>query len=360
MRKLLIIDGSSMLTTCYYGNLPKEVMYAKTPEEKETGYKKILQTSNGEYTNAIYGMLKTVLKIMKEQKPSHMAIVFDKSRNTFRRQIYPEYKGNRSQTMQPLKEQFIAAEKLFADLGIPVFYSSEYEADDYAGSLANKFWSEIPVVLMTKDVDYLQLVSDEKNIRAWMVQPSKEKADKLFEDYMVNEELANLPYKTFEFTEEVVREEYNLPNAKAIIDMKALGGDTSDNIPGVKGIGPESAAKLLMEYGTIEELYSSLEDWGPDIEDFWKENLNLKKGLYKKLTAKDENINYDAKQMAFLSKELATIKCDIPIEKSLNEFKCMLNKDAFKEICQHYEFRLSLDDYISAFKQKDRNYELGL
>ena len=103
MEKLLIIDGSSMLSTNYYGNLPKAILFVKTEEEKERLYPQILHNAAGEYTNALYGMLRTVLKIVKEQQPSHLAIVFDATRDTFRRQLYSEYKGNRSETPAPLK-----------------------------------------------------------------------------------------------------------------------------------------------------------------------------------------------------------------------------------------------------------------
>ena len=94
----LVIDGSSMLVTNYYGNLPREIMFEKDEEKKKSYYPKIMHTSKGVYTNAIYGMLRTLLKIIKEQQPEYMAIVFDKSRDTFRRELYAEYKGTRKET----------------------------------------------------------------------------------------------------------------------------------------------------------------------------------------------------------------------------------------------------------------------
>lgn len=340
MKKLLIIDGSSMLTTNYYGNLPKSIMFAKTLEEKEKHYTEILHNSAGEYTNALYGMLRTVLKIIEEQQPTHMAIVFDATRNTFRRKLYAEYKGTRSETPGPLKQQFIAAEKMFEDMGIKVFCSSEFEADDFAGSLAEKFYSQIPVVVMTKDVDYLQLVSDEKNIRAWMVQTKQEKADELFSTYGIDKELSNLPTKVFEFTEEIVKSELNLPSAKAVIDMKALGGDTSDNIPGVKGISDTTAASILCEYETVENLYAMVEDAGSSIEDFWVQSgIISRKGALKKLLAPGSDFELSAKEKAFLSKRLATIKLDIPIQEQLSDFEVKINQKAFTDICNRYEFK---------------------
>lgn len=339
MEKLLIIDGSSMLSTNYYGNLPKALMFAKTKEEKEKYYPQILHNTAGEYTNALYGMLRTILKIIKEQNPSHMAIVFDATRNTFRRKLYSEYKGNRSETPDPLKQQFVAAEKMFSDLGLQVLFSEEYEADDYAGSLAEKFCSQIPVVVMTKDADYLQLVSDEKNIRAWMIQTKQEKANELFETYGLDLKLANLPTKVFEFTDKVVKTEYGLPFSKAIIDMKALGGDSSDNIPGVKGISDATAAKLLCEYETVETLYDVIEISNSEIEQLWVDlGIVPRKGNLKKLLAIADDTGRTAKEKAFLSKKLATIKTDITISEDLNNFKTNIDKNILLDICKRYEF----------------------
>lgn len=169
--QLIIIDGSSMLVTAYYGNLPKALLFEKDPEKKKELYSQIMKNEHGRYTNALYVMCRTLDKIMAEQKPSHIAIVFDATRDTFRREIYPNYKGNRGETPEPLKEQFISAEKMLHEMGYPVFFSTEYEADDLAGSLAKRFESEIPVRIITKDHDYLQLVTD--NTLLWLLQKTR-------------------------------------------------------------------------------------------------------------------------------------------------------------------------------------------
>lgn len=175
--KFVIVDGSSMLSTCYYAVLPREIMFAKTEEEKQKHYGKILHAGDGTYTNAIFGMLKTIASLLKKQKPGYIAFVFDKTRDTFRRELYAEYKGTRGATPEPLKQQFVLIESILEEAGFRVLYSDDYEADDYAGSLVMKFRSQVPVVVMTKDHDYLQLVNDEYNVRAWMVQAKQEKAD---------------------------------------------------------------------------------------------------------------------------------------------------------------------------------------
>ena len=334
----LIIDGSSMLSSSYYGNLPKQILFAKTEEERAKHYDKIMHAPDGTYTNGIFTMLRTVLKILKNQKPDHIAFVFDKTRNTFRRELYADYKGTRGETPAPLKQQFILAEEMFKEMGFPVFFSDQYEADDFAGSITEKFWQQDSIVLMTKDVDYLQLVSDEKNVRAWMVQVSQEKADKLFAAYQVDKKRTNLPDKVFEFTEAYIEGEYGLSSGNMVVDWKALAGDSSDNIPGVKGISDKSAVPLLNEYQTVEGLYEALEEEGTSIEDFWKESLGLRKGSYKKLTAPG------AKKSALLSKQLATIGRDIPIAAVLSDFKCIPNREGFLKIVERFGFQSLKDE----------------
>lgn len=334
----LIIDGSSMLSSSYYGNLPKQILFAKTEEERAKHYDKIMHAPDGTYTNGIFTMLRTVLKILKTQKPDHIAFVFDKTRNTFRRELYADYKGTRGETPAPLKQQFVLAEEMFQEMGFPVFFSDQYEADDFAGSITEKFWQQDSIVLMTKDVDYLQLVSDERNVRAWMVQVSQEKADKLFTAYQVDKKRTNLPDKVFEFTEAYIEGEYGLSSGNMVIDWKALSGDSSDNIPGVKGISDKSSIPLLNEYKTVEALYEALEEEGSGIEDFWKEFLGLRKGSYKKLTAPG------AKESALLSKQLATIRRDIPIATELSDFKCIPNREEFLKIVERFGFQSLKDE----------------
>lgn len=334
----LIIDGSSMLSSSYYGNLPKQILFAKTEEERAKHYNKIMHAPDGTYTNGIFTMLRTVLKILKNQTPDHIAFVFDKTRNTFRRELYADYKGTRGETPAPLKQQFVLAEEMFQEMGFPVFFSDQYEADDFAGSITEKFWQQDSIVLMTKDVDYLQLVSDERNVCAWMVQVSQEKADKLFAAYQVDKKRTNLPDKVFEFTETYIQGEYGLSSGNMVIDWKALAGDSSDNIPGVKGISDKSSIPLLNEYQTVEALYEALEEEGSGIEDFWKEFLGLRKGSYKKLTAPG------AKESALLSKQLATIRRDIPIAAELSDFTCIPNREGFLKIVERFGFQSLKDE----------------
>ncbi|EGT0689409.1 MAG: hypothetical protein E7J18_08320 [Clostridioides difficile] len=157
-KMLLIIDGSSLLSTSFYANSGKYIM-AKTDEEKETAAKNLLKSSKGKYTNGVLTFMRTLLKLIENQKPSHMAVVWDRTRNTFRQNIKGcngTYKGQRKETPEPLKEQFLTTQELLEGI-IPQFISKIedsiiYEADDFAGSLSVRYSNDMPVFLYTKDV----------------------------------------------------------------------------------------------------------------------------------------------------------------------------------------------------------------
>lgn len=347
-RKFVIVDGSSLLSTCYYAVLPREIMFAKTDEEKEKHYGKILHASDGTYTNGIMGVLKAVASMMKRQQPAYMAFVFDKTRDTFRRELYPDYKGTRGRTPEPLKQQFVLMEQILEETGFKVLYSDRYEADDYAGSLVMKFREQVPMVVMTKDHDYLQLVSDAYNVRAWMVQTRQEKADELYEKYYsiygVDKKQVNLPEKTFEFTDDTVYSEEGVWPSQ-IPDLKGIQGDTSDNIPGVKGVA--SAAPLLLgEYKTVEAVYEAIHEAEQDkkqlkeLQDFWKNSLGISRSPYKSLTKTGEEGELWGEAAAILSKELATIKTDIPLDYVLEDFSVSLcREDVLRKWCRKLDIK---------------------
>lgn len=326
-RKFVVVDGSSMLSTCYYAVLPREIMFAKTEEEKQKHYDKILHAKDGTYTNAVFGMLKMVVSLMKKQQPGHVAFVFDKTRDTFRRELYQDYKGTRGVTPEPLKNQFVLMEEILEDVGFKVLLSEQFEADDYAGSLVMKFREEIPMILLTKDHDYLQLVNDEYNVRAWMVQTRQEKADELYKKYYsfygIKKNEINLPEKVFEYTSGTVLSEEGV-RPWQIADLKGIQGDPSDNIPGVKGVS-SAAPPLLREYGTVEEIYRSIHEAESDkktlkeLQDFWKYELGITRSPYKALT-KTSDEELCGEKAAMLSKTLATMKTDIPIDMELTDF----------------------------------------
>ncbi|SFC73674.1 5'-3' exonuclease [Butyrivibrio sp. YAB3001] len=335
--KFVLIDGSSMLVTNYYGNLPKALLFEKDPEKKEKLYSQILHNSKGQYTNAMYGMMRTILKIIAEQKPTHMMFAFDATRDTFRREKYPDYKGNRGDTPQPLKEQFENMEKLLEDIGFKVFYDNKYEADDIVGSVAARFEKEIPSFIITKDHDYLQLVSD--HTRVWLIQTKQETADELQTKYGAefgwNNKLVAIPDKAFEVTPLLCLKEYGV-KPEQIPDLKGIQGDSSDNIPGVKGVS-SAAIPLLAEYGTVEKIYEAIDACNNDNKQIkalgahWKEDLGISRSPMKALC--------EYRDMAFLSKDLAQIRKDYEFTYSLDDFKINIDKDKAHALFEEYGFK---------------------
>lgn len=275
--KLLIIDGSSLLSTSFYATATAYLM-AKTDEDKEKALERLMKTSDGRYTNGVFPFMRTLLSLIKKNQPTHLAIVWDVSRQTFRQEIAGgTYKGTRKATPHPLKEQFISTQNLLQGI-IPQFLSGRddeevYEADDFAGSLAKRFQTEIPVFLHTKDEDYLQLV--DSNTRVWL---GSSKADKMFEDLNLNRQEFNVPDGFFEFTLSTLKDIKGLEPYQ-IVEYKALCGDTSDNIPGVKGVGEKAVIPLLQEYGTIEAIYETIENLSAkeekELKKFFKESLGI-------------------------------------------------------------------------------------
>lgn len=384
--KLLIIDGSSLLSTSFYATATAYLM-AKTDEDKENALERLMKTSDGRYTNGVFPFMRTLLSLIKKNQPTHLAIVWDVSRQTFRQEIAGgTYKGTRKATPHPLKEQFISTQNLLQGI-IPQFLSGRddeevYEADDFAGSLAKRFQTEIPVFLHTKDEDYLQLV--DSNTRVWL---GSSKADKMFEDLNLNRQEFNVPDGFFEFTLSTLKDIKGLEPYQ-IVEYKALCGDTSDNIPGVKGVGEKAVIPLLQEYGTIEAIYETIENLSAkeekELKKFFKESLGIGRSPISYMLAdgvialgNGDKINYNAifdevteedttlqplfeeklgklkfpirlsnaedieklkneevfgvqlcaKESAFMSKELATIKTDIESIAQVNLDDIKLNID---------------------------------
>ena len=384
--KLLIIDGSSLLSTSFYATATAYLM-AKTDEDKEKALERLMKTSDGRYTNGVFPFMRTLLSLIKKNEPTHLAVVWDVSRQTFRQEIAGgTYKGTRKATPHPLKEQFISTQNLLQGI-IHQFLSGRddeevYEADDFAGSLAKRFQTEIPVFLHTKDEDYLQLV--DSNTRVWL---GSSKADKMFEDLNLNRQEFNVPDGFFEFTLSTLKDIKGLKPYQ-IVEYKALCGDTSDNIPGVKGVGEKAVIPLLQEYGTIEAIYETIENLSAkeekELKKFFKESLGIGRSPISYMLAdgvialgNGDKINYNAifdevteedttlqplfeeklgklkfpirlsnaedieklkneevfgvqlcaKESAFMSKELATIKTDIESIAKVNLDDIKLNID---------------------------------
>lgn len=235
-----------------------------------------LSTSKGLPTNATFGVTTMLLKLMRERQPQYAAIFFDVKGQTFRHKLYDNYKANRTAMPDELVQQIPVIREIIKALNIPILEQEGFEADDLIGTYSRiaqeNGWS---TVMVTGDKDFMQLVTDDCLI--W--DPMKEKI----------------------IDKSAIRSEFNI-EPKQLIDMLGLAGDTSDNIPGVPGIGPKTALKLIAEYGSIEAIYQNIEQ------------LKSKKSLYSKLV---ENREY-----AFLSQRLVTIDRFVDIDRLTEIYKC--------------------------------------
>jgi 5'-3' exonuclease len=302
---LLLIDGSSLLSCCFFGNLPKEYKFAKTDEEKDRYLNKLRQSSEGEFTNGVFTMMASLLKVVRNQKPTHLAVAWDLTKEfTFRKKLFPEYKGHRKDLRNELGSQFALAQKVLKDMSIAEFVFEEYEADDIIGTLAKRFQEEMRVTIWTKDQDCLQLIDD--NIRVWLI---TSKCADMYDKLDIDSKQINIPSGVFEYTSSYVENFYGVHPIQ-IIDRKAIEGDSSDNIPGINGIGEKSVIPLLQEFETVEGIYDFIENSSEkEIKETFK-SLGITRSPLSRLI-EESDIKLVGKKAALLCKQLATIKCDI-------------------------------------------------
>ncbi len=256
MKKVILVDGNNLLFRSYFAT-------------SYTG--NIMKNSKGFPTNAVYGFINMINKIINEEKPEYIMIAFDKGK-TFRHEKYKDYKGGRNETPEELKLQFPVAKQVCEAMGIHYFEIDNYEADDIIGTFAKKVEEnpEFNATIISSDKDLLQLISDEIDMKL-LKQTGFIRMDK-----------------------ELFRETYKV-DPIGMIDLKALMGDSSDNIPGVKGIGEKTAISLLSEYQNIDNLYEHIEE----IKGKTKEKL------------------IDGKESAYMSRDIATIYKEVPINTDL-------------------------------------------
>ena len=277
MKKVILIDGNNILYRSYFA----------------TAYKgTILRNSKGFPTNALYGFINMINKILKEENPNYIMVAFDKGK-TFRHEKYKDYKAGRDATPEDLKLQFPAAKKLCEALGIKYFEIDNYEADDIIGTFAKEVDNnpDFIATIVSSDKDLLQLISSDVKVK--LLKSS---------DYIMMDE-------------EEFKNIYGIEPIK-MIDLKALMGDPSDNIPGVKGVGEKTALTLLKKYKSLENVYEHL----PEIKGALKEKL------------------INDKENAFFSKELATIYKDVPIDVNLENIKYNGLSSNYNKILEDLEF----------------------
>ncbi len=286
MNKILLVDGNSILNRAFYG-LPD------------------LTNSEGRHTNAVLGFLNIVLKVIDETGATNMCVAFDVKQKTFRHEMFAEYKGTRKPMPDELREQLPLIKEVLTAMNVTIVERGGYEADDILGTLSKRGEKEgYQVYVLSGDRDLLQLAT--KNI---MVKIPKTKAGKT---------------EVYDYFWDDVIKEYSV-DPITFIDMKGLMGDTSDNIPGVPGIGEKTAAKLLTTYGSLVGVYERIDE--------------IKAGKMK-----DNLVNF--KEQAFMSKELATIKLDCDIDVNLEDTRL---EDIYNDKSYEIFTRLELKSIIARF-----------
>jgi DNA polymerase-1 len=257
MKKLILIDANAIVHRSFHALPP-------------------LTNRKGEMTNAVYGFSSVLIKVINELKPDYMAAAFDLAAPTFRHIEYDQYKAKRVKAPDELYAQIPKTKEVLRAFGVPVLEKEGFEADDIIGTVAKKYTDkEIDILIITGDLDTLQLIDD--NIRVYTMK-------KGLSDTMI-------------YGEKEVEARYDL-KVNQMIDYKALRGDPSDNIPGVKGIGEITATSLLKEFKTLENLYKNIDK------------------VKSKNVAEKLRTN---KQMAFFSKSLSTIRLNVPVKIDLKQ-----------------------------------------
>lgn len=282
--RLLIIDGNSIMNRAFYG-----IMNSKA-----------LMSANGTYTNAIYGFLTILFKELDDLKPEYIAIAFDLKAPTLRHKMYKEYKGTRHAMPEELAQQMPLIKEILRDMNITIIEKEGYEADDVLGTISKNAEKEGHLVtILSGDRDTFQLASDKVTIRIPRTRAGKT--------------------ETEDYDEEKIKEEYGIEPIE-LIQVKGLMGDTSDNIPGVPGVGEKTALKLIKEFKNIDNLYEKLESG---------EANSIKGALKGKLETN--------KELAMMSRTLGTILRDAPLDVEIDDLKVKeWNKEAvtnrFKEL----------------------------
>ena len=277
--KIMLLDGHSLLNRAFYG-LPA------------------LTNAEGKHTNAVLGFLNIMLRYMEEEKPTHLLAAFDRKEPTFRHLKYKEYKGTRKPMPEELREQVPLMKEVLASMGIPVVTQAGIEADDILGTIGREAEKEdFEVVIVSGDRDLLQLATDHTKIKI----PKTKAGGTVTEDYYAAD----------------VEKLYGVTPTE-FIDMKGLMGDSSDNIPGVPGIGEKTAAKLIQSYHSIENAHEHLNEIKP---------------------AKAKNNLGEYYEQALMSKDLATIKTDCELE---YQFRDAVTGDIFTKDAYHLFKKLEL------------------
>jgi len=292
LEKLVLIDGNSIMNRAFYGIMGN----------------KMLTSKDGKYTNAIYGFLAIMFKIMEDINPEYMAVAFDLKGPTERHELYEGYKANRKGMPNELAEQMPIIKEILKAMNIDVIEKQGYEGDDVLGTIAKYGEAQgLSVTILSGDRDTFQLATDNITIRIPRTKMGKTEVE--------------------DFDRNKVKEIYGLEPAQ-LIEVKALQGDTSDNIPGVPGIGEKTALSLIQKYKTIDNLYKKIEENKDDLKGKQKENITANKDL------------------AYLSRTLGKINTEVPLEDNLETLKVEeWDKPKVLEIFKNLNFKKYIDRF---------------
>ena len=310
MGRLVLIDGNSIMNRAFYGIMGS----------------KMLTTSDGKYTNAVYGFLAIMFKVIDDLNPDYMAVAFDLKAPTARHKMYEGYKATRKGMPNELAEQMPIIKEILHAMNIDIIEKEGYEADDVLGTLS-RFGenNNLDVTILSGDRDTFQLATDKVTIRI-----PRTKAGKT---------------ETEEYNREKIIENYGI-EPKQLIEVKGLQGDTSDNIPGVPGIGEKTALNLIKKFGSIDNLYSKLEKGESELKGKQKENIENNKDL------------------AILSRTLGTINLEVPIEDTLEKLKVEeWNKQEVLRIFKDLKFnryieRFNLQSSVTEPAKNEKLFEI--
>ncbi|HID62345.1 MAG TPA: DNA polymerase I, partial [Anaerolineae bacterium] len=298
-RKLVLIDGHALAYRAYHALRPDS-----------------FSTRQGELTNAVYGFTSMLLAVLRDERPDYIAVAFDVG-PTFRHEEYPPYKAHREAMPEELATQLQRINEVVEAFNIPVFTAEGYEADDVLGALARQAAQQgVETLIVTGDTDAFQLIDDHTRVLT---------SRRRYSDTVIYDEAG-------------IQERYGL-KPRQIIDYKALVGDSSDNIPGVRGVGKKTATRLLQKYGSLEAIYDHLDEI---------ESPRFRKALEE---GRDE---------AFLSKHLATIVTDVPLELDLEACRvAQYDHDRVTALFRELEFR-SLLERLPQPRQPEGPQQLAL
>ncbi|MFH1401366.1 MAG: 5'-3' exonuclease H3TH domain-containing protein [Parcubacteria group bacterium] len=301
-KKLIIFDSNAVIHRAYHALPP-------------------LTTKDGKLVGAVYGFLLVFLRVIKEFDPDFMVATFDTKKPTFRQEAFKEYKAKRPPTPDGIIQQIPTIREILTKFNVPIFEKDGFEADDIISTIAllveEENYSDIEVIILTGDSDMLQLISDQTKV------------------YLLRRGVKDIIL----YDKKLFQEKFLGLVPEQILDLKSLKGDASDNVPGVQGIGEKTATDLILEFGSLENLFKTL-DRSPETEEI-KERVR-------------ENL-IKCRQQAFFAKKIIALEKHAPIDFSLEKCRWkQYSKEAVREILERLEFHSLIKKFFAEEKTEEK------